>query len=120
MAVTLIESVEKKLLEVHASALFTEEDYKQLGNATERLLTKTESIRVLLILEDFHGWEMDSFWERGKMAAKYKRRVHRMATVGSESSQDLLATMAHSWTHTEVRFFPTDQLEQARAWIEEA
>lgn len=120
MAVEFTESVERRILEVHASNHFTEEDYEHLDEATDRLLSRVPSIRVLLILQDFHGWETESLWERRKLTRKHGARLEKMATVGDESLRDLMSSMGHSWTNTEVRFFTTDQIAEARQWIEEA
>lgn len=118
MAIKCIETIEKGILEVHATDHFTEKDYTQLDEATDRLLAHAPCIRVLLLLQDFHGWETESLWERRKVIFKHGQKLERMAVVGSESLRELMLSMRHAWQNSEVLFFTDNEELEARNWIE--
>lgn len=119
MAVKLKSSSNNPLLEVHATDHFTEKDYQELGDAAAQLLSQLDSIRVLLVLTEFHGWETDSLWERGKLANRFGRQINRLAIVGDVSLRELVITMGRSWKHTTVRFFAEELEDDARTWLSE-
>ncbi len=75
-------------------------------------------IRVLVILEDFQGWERGENWADITFAVEHDNDMGKIALVGDESWKELAVVFLRK----PFRKFPTEyfthaQLERARAWI---
>jgi hypothetical protein len=112
------EAVHGKVLEVHLSGKLSNEDYAKFVPDTEALIHKYRKIRILAILDDFHGWNAGALWEDIKWDAKHSTDVERIAVVGEKKWHRWMVGFCKPFTTAEVRYFEHDQLATARAWVE--
>jgi hypothetical protein len=56
------EVVHGKVLEVRLGGKLTSEDYARFVPAAEALIRQHGKIRILVILEDSHGWNAGALW----------------------------------------------------------
>jgi hypothetical protein len=76
--------------------------------------------RVLAILENFEGWERGADWNDWDFLFLHSGEIVRIALVAEPRWEvQALAFAGAGVRRAPVRFFPPDQLEQARAWLAE-
>lgn len=76
--------------------------------------------KVLVIVEDFLGWERGGNWEDVSFSATYGRQFAKIALVADPKWEaQLLMFTGAGVRRTQVRFFPPQEVAQARAWLAE-
>ncbi len=75
-------------------------------------------VKVLVMLEDFKGFERGADWGDITFLVKHDYQVEKIAIVGELKWESDMVTFAGAgFRQGEVKFFPKDQLSQARAWL---
>lgn len=98
-----------------ASGRLTDNDYKNfLIPEVKRALQEQASIRLLFVMDDFHGWDLQAVWDDLIFGLEINSRVERIAMVGDREWEKWMARLVGPFTHGEVRYF--DLKEQPRAW----
>jgi len=76
--------------------------------------------RLLVILEDFEGWERTADWNDLDFYISHGRKISRIAIVAERRWEALALAFAGAGVRrTPVKFFPPNELEQARSWLAE-
>ncbi|MGB8169591.1 MAG: STAS/SEC14 domain-containing protein [Chthoniobacteraceae bacterium] len=112
------EAIHGKVLEVHLSGKLTSEDYAKFVPDAEALIQKHGKIRILAMLDAFHGWNAGALWEDIKWDARHFKHVERIAVVGEKKWHRWMVGFCKPFTSAEVRYFEHDQLAAARLWVE--
>ena len=77
-------------------------------------------LNILTVLEDFEGFERGADWGEIETLFSHGNQVERIAVVGDPRwERDALAFTGAGLRKAPVKFFPPDQLQQARAWLAE-
>ncbi|MEO8439453.1 MAG: STAS/SEC14 domain-containing protein [Spartobacteria bacterium] len=108
---------EGNLITVRASGKLTDADYDRLVPACERLIEEMGSMRMLFLMEDFHGWEPGAAWDDLKFSAGHAESVERVAIVGEKRWQAWLAKIGSFFLPERVRYFELSDLADAEQWI---
>jgi len=116
-AVNLTETNGGKVLEVGLSGKITEDDYRHLVPAVERLVKAHGKIRILVEMHDFHGWTAGALWQDIKFDAKHFADIERIAMVGETKWQHGMAVFCKPFTAAKVRYFDREAIGQAREWL---
>jgi hypothetical protein len=76
---------------------------------------------LLVILEEnFEGWERGADWNDLDFYASHGRKISRIAIVAEPRWETLaLAFAGAGIRRAPVKFFPPNELEQARSWLAE-
>lgn len=119
MSVEIKEKCQGWILEVHASGKLVASDYERLVPTFERLLKQHSKLRVLLELDEFHGWTAGALWEDVKFDLKHFSDIERLAIVGESQWQKGMATFCKPFTTATIRYFNHDQSAEARSWLTE-
>ena len=84
--------------------------------------TGTRTARLLVVLEDFEGWDSGSSnWGDLTFFVKHGDRLERIAIVGNERWRDhALMFAAADLRRGPVEFFASDAMTDARAWLSNA
>jgi SpoIIAA-like len=117
MALKLAEKNSGKVLEVEVIGELTHADYQSCIGEFERLLHQHGKLRVLYDLVNFHGWEATALWDEIRFDVKHFSNIERMAIIGDKKWENWMAEFTKPFTGAQVRFFDSDQLEFARAWV---
>jgi len=117
MPVSFTHNEQHKFLEVRASGKLEKSDYQQFGPKFEELVRQHGKLRVLLILDDFHGWTFGGLWEDLKFDAAHFRDIERLAVVGEKKWHAGMAAFCKPFTTAAVRYFETFELDDARRWL---
>jgi hypothetical protein len=93
------------------------EDYERFVPEVERLIEAHGKIRVLFKMEDFHGWMANALWEDIKFDVKHFNDIERVAMVGEKKWQQWMSGFCKPFTTAKIRYFESNEAEEARAWI---
>ena len=75
-------------------------------------------VRVLIIMEDFQGWERGADWGDTSFLFNHDNQIEKIAIVADPQWEtDTLMFAAAGIRRAPVKFFPPDQLALARAWL---
>lgn len=113
------EKIYGKVMEVHLNGTLTKEDYARFIPDTEKLIEEHEKIRMLVIMDDFHGWDAGGLWQDIKWDMKHFNHVERVAAVGDKKWEKWMCSFCKPFTTAKVRYFEMDELPEARAWLNE-
>lgn len=108
---------EPHILALRISGKLVEDDYKQFLPRLEKILEKENKISLLIILEDFEGWSAKAAWEDIKTGWTHDDDFLRIAIVGENNWQKLIAGFGKLFMDTKIRFF--DDESDAIEWLEE-
>ena len=78
----------------------------------------TTRIKVLVIVENFKGWERGADWGDMTFFGTHGDRIDKIAIVADPKWEiETLAFAGAGFRHGPVKFFPESQLTVARAWL---
>jgi hypothetical protein len=76
------------------------------------------AVKLLVVLDDFNGWEPDASWNDLTFYVRHGDRLGRIAIVGDERWRDhALMFAAADLRKGPVEFFASEKLPQAREWL---
>ncbi len=108
-----------KLLEVRISGKLTKEAYEKLVPVVDRQIKESGKVRILLVLDDFHGWTLGALWEDTKFDLKHWKDIERLAIVGETKWEAGMAVFCKPFTTAKIKYFDHAKLDEARKWIAE-
>lgn len=74
--------------------------------------------RILIIAENFEGWEAKGNWDDVSFMMKYDPQIERIAVVGEKKWEDLvIAFTGKGMRSAQVEYFLPAQLGAARTWV---
>lgn len=115
--ITLAATEESNILSVKATGTLTKENYEAFVPKVEALIHQHGKIRVLIEMEDFHGWSAGALWEDLKFDVRHFRDIERLAFVGDKKWEKGMAAFCKPFTTAEIRYFDTAQMNDAKQWI---
>jgi hypothetical protein len=75
-------------------------------------------VKVLVMVEDFKGFERGADWGDISFLLEHDHQIDKIAIVADPKWEIETSTFAGAgFRQGEVRFFPTKQVAQARAWL---
>ena len=107
----------EKYLEVHLTGKLTKEFYADFVPEVEKQIAEHGKLRILMIMNDFHGWTAGALWEDLKFDLKHSRDIERLAMVGETKWEKAMASFCKPFTKATIRYFDAGQIEEARAWL---
>jgi hypothetical protein len=108
------------ILGIRASGKLTDNDYKTvLIPRLETIIREQGKARVLCHMdEDFHGWDMEALWDDAQFGVAHRHDFEKFAVAGGSRWVEWGAKLGALFMKTELRTFPSDQLQEAWDWIE--
>ena len=111
------EKIYGKVMEIRMNGTLTKEDYARFVPDTEEMIEQHEKINMLIVIDDFHGWDAGAMWEDIKWDAKHFNHVERIAVVRDQQWQKWMTHFCKPFTTAQVRCFEPGQEVEARAWL---
>lgn len=108
-----------KVLAFRMSGKLHDEDYKKFVPLVDAAIAEQGKVRMLAVLEDFHGWDMHALWDDIKFATTHMTKIERIAMVGDKQWEVWMARVCKPFTLAKIRYFDVGQIEEARTWIKE-
>jgi len=106
-----------KIVEVRVSGKLTKAAYEAFVPLTERKIEEYGKVRMLVVTENFHGWDAGALWQDIKFDLKHFNHIERLALVGDSRWERGMAVFCKPFTTAKVKYFDLAELEQARAWV---
>ena len=88
--------------------------------ALARRIDTGSNPRLLVILENFEGWERGADWNDLDFMISHGGKISKIAIVAEPRWETLALAFAGAGVRrAPVKFFPPNELEQARSWLAE-
>lgn len=94
-----------------------DEDYQRFVPLVDAELAKEGRLNLLVLFQDFHGWDAHALWDDIKFAATHYNKIQRIALVGDRTWEKWMAAVCKPFTNAQVRYFDVSELEAAKAWL---
>ena len=89
-------------------------------SALARQIDTGSKPRLLVILENFEGWERGADWNDLDFLISHGGKIHKIAIIAEPRWETLALAFAGAGVRrAPVNFFPPNELEQARSWLAE-
>ncbi|OHB45751.1 MAG: hypothetical protein A2178_01025 [Planctomycetes bacterium GWC2_49_10] len=117
MAMTVEEeSGNVRVIRVNGLLKKSELDAVQVAEAKK--LAYYSRVKLLIIVENFEGWEGGVNWGDMSFYAEHGDKITKIAIVGDPKREaDLMMFMGAGIRPSPLKFFPPQQLEQAQKWL---
>ncbi len=113
-----ITELSEDLIEVRLSGTLHKPDYDHFVPTVESIIERAGKVRFLMIMEDFHGWDLAAVWEDTKFDMKHHSDIARIAMVGEKKWEEWMAKICRPFVGANIRYFDIHELDEARSWIE--
>ena len=111
-------AIEGDRIEAKITGELRRRDQDALQAEAARVIAQGKRPRVLILIEDFRGWEKGADWGDIGFLVKHGDDIARMAVVCEERwRDDALVFLGKGMRSTVIEHFPPSALEQAREWI---
>jgi hypothetical protein len=117
VSIELEQPADGQQLTVHLTGKLRKEDYVAFLPAVEEAIRNHGKLRMLVDMHDFHGWSAGGLWEDIKFDARHFNDIDRLAIVGEKKWEEWMATFCKPFTTAKVKYFPREQMAEARAWL---
>lgn len=112
-------SVDRSIVTLRVSAKLTEAELAAVQKDTADVIGRLGRISILILAENFDGWERGGQWGDFSFQEAHDRDIERMAIVGDEKWRDLALLFASKGLREfPVEFFPAERLAAARKWLD--
>ncbi|MGZ4999213.1 MAG: STAS/SEC14 domain-containing protein [Methylomonas sp.] len=102
------------------TGLLTFPDLTALQKSVLSIIGREGGIRVLIITEDFQGWDKTGDWEDVSFQSTSDPYINKMALVGEKKWEDLaLMFTGKGFREFPIEYFAPNELEIAQAWLAE-
>ncbi|MDR3405009.1 MAG: STAS/SEC14 domain-containing protein [Chthoniobacter sp.] len=113
-----IQRESKNFYVLHLSGVVKHLEFSSERSILEREIDAGAQPRILAILENFEGWERGVGWNDLDFQLSHGGEIQRIAIVAEPRWEpQALAFAGAGFRNAPVRFFPSGQDAQARAWL---
>ncbi|MGH8550844.1 MAG: STAS/SEC14 domain-containing protein [Methylococcales bacterium] len=117
MAYEIIE-IDGEVLRVCIRGIMRLSDQDALQSAARDLIKRGIKPRVLVVAENFEGWEKGEEWGDIRFLMDYGDDIIKMAIVGDECWKEQAFMFAGKGLRaTEIEFFPPSSSKEAELWV---
>ena len=114
----IIQQEEGNLRVLRITGLLKKSELDAVQAAEAKQWTSATRVKLLVIVENFQGWEHDVDWGDVSFLVTQGDRIEKIAIVGDPKQEvDFLIFAGSGFRRAPVKFFPPSQLVQARAWL---
>jgi hypothetical protein len=106
-----------KLVVIRMKGKLHKSDYQHFVPIVEKAVQQNGRIRMLVHMHNFHGWDAGGLWEDVKFDVNHFNDIERLAIVGETKWEKLMAAFCAPFTTAAIRYFPSEQADEARTWI---
>jgi len=113
-----IVNVSGGVLTLKVSGKLTQTELATVQKATGEIIGKGGKLRILVLTENFTGWERGGEWGDFSFQAEHDAGIERMAIVGDRKWEDLALMFTAKGLRTfPIEYFEHAQVAAARAWL---
>jgi SpoIIAA-like len=109
-----------QLAELHINGVLQRSDMASFEKEIAPSMDAGERPRVLVLLENFGGWQKGADWNNFDFMFSYGEKIAKIAIVGAGDRQsEVKAFTGAGLRPTPVGFFTTEETQAARDWLME-
>jgi len=113
-----IEREKGNLIVLRITGLLRKSEWDAVLPTEARQWGPTTRVKVLVILEDFKGWERGADWGDMDFFVEHDQQIEKIAIVADPKWKLETLMFAGAGVRSgQVKFFPENQLTMARAWL---
>ena len=113
-----IVSIDGDLVTARVTGTLTQAELGALQKAVGEIIRKQGRTRLLVLAEDFTGWEPGATWGDFTFQVQHDASVGRMAIVGEKKWADLVLLFTSQGLRPfPIEYFDTADLPRARTWL---
>ncbi|MDN5787674.1 STAS/SEC14 domain-containing protein [Pseudorhodobacter sp.] len=120
MATTYRTLPQSKIFEFTVSGKVTSEDFDALSAPLDAFVKEHDKIKLLEIIESFHGFDPSLLWQGIKYDVKILPHITHCAVVSDMGWISPLTKAAGAFMATKLRTFDLSELDTARDWLAQA
>jgi hypothetical protein len=106
------------VLTVRIAGKLTHPELRAVQQQAAEILRRQSKMRVLVLAENFEGWERGGAWGDLSFQMENDPRIEKMAIVGDRKWEDLAVLFAAKGLRRfPVEYFQSADLAKARAWL---
>ncbi len=118
MSATLCYDPATQVAELHISGILKRADMADFESEIAQRMDAGERPRVLVLLENFGGWQKGEDWNNFDFMFSYGEKIAKIAICGAGAKQDEVKAFTGAGLRpTPVEFFGEAETEQAHAWL---
>ena len=100
------------------SGKLSTDELQQAQDQAELVIQKLGGIRILILLDDFAGWEKAEGWDDFSFAERNDQYIEKMAIVGDREWEDLVyAFTLKGLRPFAIEYFSKSEKEKAQHWL---
>jgi hypothetical protein len=105
------------IVTIQAAGRLTKADYDRFVPEFERIARARGTLRLLVELDDFRGWDLPALWQELKFDVAHHKDMGRVAIVGDKAWQKWGTLLSKPFFRARTRYFERGQAADARAWL---
>ncbi len=94
-------------------------DYERIIPILREKVRNYGKIRWYFEMRDFEGWSLSAAWKDLKFDLENRKNLERIAMVGNKEWENALTQLMKPFTDAAIKFFETEEREEAKHWIRE-
>ena len=107
-----------QLVELHIRGTLKRAEFAESERELERLISGGASPRILVICENFGGWERGHDWNNLDFMFSHGAKIAKIAVVGAGTKEDeVRAFTGAGMRPTPIRFFDAGEATEATVWL---
>ena len=105
---------------IKITGLMTYADQEKIQQVGMRAFKQQEKLCILVIFENFQGWDNDPRWNDLSFQAVGDQHIAKMAVVCAESwHNEILMFLGDGFRSFSIQAFQANEIELAQAWLSE-
>jgi len=106
-----------RVLALKLSGKLHDEDYDRFVPLVEKAAAEEGKTRLLLLFEDFYGWNPHALWDDIAFEAAHHDRIERIAMVGDAEWRSWMDKVSGPFSKATVQHFAPGAEAEARGWL---
>jgi predicted enzyme related to lactoylglutathione lyase len=108
-----------RVIVVRISGTLSAQDYAEFTPLVEDAVADFGTVRLVVVMSEFHGWKMAAVWQDIKFEAKHYHHIERLAMVGDRAWERGMAAFCMPFTTADIRYFDASDEAEALTWAQE-
>lgn len=107
-----------QVAELHISGILKRAEMAEFETVISPRIDAGERPRVLVMLQNFGGWEKGEDWNNFDFMFSYGDKIAKIAICGAGTKEDEVKAFTGAGLRpTPVRFFTAEEASEARSWL---